>query len=147
MLVYLYAFLCFLHAFCAFLCVKQRRQHFYAHKKHLRRRKSLVWRFVLYVLFMLFTLYMRIKNIWVKFAYLRFVLFVCVWNLFVKNKTALIPLFILLLNSSFFFAIFFNHHNLFQLSQLFLIITIFLNFFTACNTIFMKISQHINSIT
>ena len=33
---------------------------FYAHKKHLRGRKSLVWRFVLFVLFMLF---MRIKNI------------------------------------------------------------------------------------
>ena len=39
------AFLCFLCAFCAFyafLCVKQKRQYFYEHKKHLRRKKSLV---------------------------------------------------------------------------------------------------------
>ena len=34
-LIRLFAFLCFLCAFCAFyafLCVKQKRQHFYAHK-------------------------------------------------------------------------------------------------------------------
>ena len=33
---------------------KQKKQHFYAHKEHLRGRKSLAWRFVLFVLFMLF---------------------------------------------------------------------------------------------
>ena len=35
LLIRLFAFLCFLcafYAFCAFLCVKQKRQHFYAHK-------------------------------------------------------------------------------------------------------------------
>ena len=34
-LIHLFVFLCFLcafYAFCAFLCVKQKRQHFYAHK-------------------------------------------------------------------------------------------------------------------
>ena len=33
---------------------KQKKQHFYAHKKHLRGRKSLVWHFVLFMLFMVF---------------------------------------------------------------------------------------------
>ena len=86
LLVRMYAFLCFLCAFCAFTCVKQKRQYSYAHKKHLRRRKSLVWRFVLYVLFVLFMLHMRIKNIWVKVAYLRFVLLVCVKSFREKIK-------------------------------------------------------------
>ena len=45
------------YAFCAFLCAKQKRQHFYACKKHLRGKKWLVWRFALIMLFM------RIKNI------------------------------------------------------------------------------------
>ena len=97
------AFLCF---FGGFLWVKQRRQHFYAHKKHLRKRKWLAWRFVLLVLFMLFMLFMRVKKIWVKVACLRFVLFM-LFVLFVifvrvksfrlKNKTALIASFLLLL--------------------------------------------------
>ena len=39
---------------------KQEKQYFYARKKHLRGRKSLVWRFVHFMLFMLF---MVIKNI------------------------------------------------------------------------------------
>ena len=34
---------------------KQKRQHFYADKKHLRGRKSLVWRFLLFTLFTFFT--------------------------------------------------------------------------------------------
>ena len=42
--------------------------------------------------------------------------------------------------------IFFNYHNLFQLSQSFSTITIFFNLFTACDTVFMKISQRTNSI-
>ena len=43
---------------------------------------------------------------------------------------------------------FFNYHNLFQSSQSFSIffIRIFFNLFTTCDTIFMKISQRINSI-
>ena len=53
-LVPLFAFLCFLCAFCAFLCVNQRRQHFYAHKKHLRRRKSLVWHRTFYAFYPLY---------------------------------------------------------------------------------------------
>ena len=36
---------------------KTKKQHFYAHKKYLRGRKSLVWRFVLFMFFMF------IKNI------------------------------------------------------------------------------------
>ena len=36
---------------------KQKRQHFYAHKKHLRGEKSLVWRFVLLTLFVVFKLF------------------------------------------------------------------------------------------
>ena len=96
-LIHLFAFLCFLCAFYAFLCVKQKRQHFYAdkniseevvclafcafyafymHKKHLRGGKPLVC--VLY-----------------------FLCFLCVWNLFVKKKKrfkiALIPSFALIL--------------------------------------------------
>ena len=105
-LVRLYAFLCFLCAFLyffvLFLYVDQRRQHFSAHKKHLRRRKSLVWRFVLFLLFMFF---MRIKNLWVKVACLCFVLFVllvCVKSFWLKKKTVLIPSFILLLISSYY---------------------------------------------
>ena len=69
-----------------------------SHKKYLRR-KSLVWRFVLF---------MRVKIVWVKVACLRFVLFVffvlfvCVKSFRLKNKTALIPSFILLLMSALF---------------------------------------------
>ena len=101
--MHLFAFLCFLCAFCAFcafLCVKQKGQHFYAHKSHLRGKKSLLWRFVLFILFVLFMLFMHIKNIYVKVACLRFVLFVFfvrVKSFHLKNKTALIPSFTLLL--------------------------------------------------
>ena len=76
-----------------------------AHKKNRRRRKSLIWSFVFFVLFMLF---MRIKIVWVKVNHLHFVLFVlfvlfvCVKSFRVKNKTALIPSFILLLMSALF---------------------------------------------
>ena len=85
-LIRLFVFLCFLCAFCAFcafLCVKQKRQHFYAHKKHLRGRKLLVWRFVLFMFY---------------------VLFVLVKSFRLKNKTALIPSFILLLTVTLLFA-------------------------------------------
>ena len=77
---------------------------FWAHKKHLRRRKSLAWRFVLFVVFVLFMLFMCVKNVWVKVACLRFVLFVLfvrVKSFRLKIKTALIPLFILLLTVSY----------------------------------------------
>ena len=73
----LYVLLCFLCAFYAFLCVKQKRQHFYGHEK-----KLLVCCFGLFGLFMLFILFM---------------LFVCVKSFRLENKTALIPSFILLL--------------------------------------------------
>ena len=46
----LFAYLRFMLFMC-FLCIKQKRQYFYAYKKHLRRRKSLVWRFVLFCAF------------------------------------------------------------------------------------------------
>ena len=53
-------------------------------------------------------------------------------------------------NLFFFITICFNYHNLFQLSQSFFnpffFITTFLNLLTACNTIFMKISQRMNFI-
>ena len=109
-LVHLYAFLCFLCAFCAFLCVKQKRQYFYAHKKHLRRRKSLDWRFVL------FMLYMRIKNIWVKVTYLRFVLFVYVKSFRKKIKLPWYPHLYYyeihpFLQSFSIITIFFNYHS------------------------------------
>ena len=61
-----------------------------------------------------------------------FLYFWCVQNVFVKKnikkfKTTLITSFILLLNLSFCKHEFFNHYNLLQLSQSFLIITIFFN--------------------
>ena len=48
-------------------------------------------------------------------------------------------------------TIFFDHYNPFQLSQSFSIITIFFitiffSLFTVCDTIFMKISERVNSI-
>ena len=118
-------------------------------------------------------------------AFLCFLYFLCFFVLFgackifsqkkknnKKFKTILMTSFILLLNSSYYkreffshcnllISIFFNYHNLFQLSQffsliaIFSIITIFFNYsnffnyliiFTTCDTIFMKISQRTNSI-
>ena len=80
-----------------------------------------------FMLFMFFVLFVRIKIIWAKVAYLRLVLFVVfmrVKSFCKKNKTTLIPSFIILLISSI-TKIFFNHHNIFQSSQYFSIITIF----------------------
>ena len=85
-----------------------------------------------------------------KVTYLRFVLFVLfvrVKSFRKKNKTTLIPSFILLLNSSL-------HHNIFQLSEYFSMVTIFfddhnifqLSQYFSIITTFMKISQNINSI-
>ena len=74
---------------------KQKRQHFYAHKKHLRGRESLVWCFVLFTLFtlftlfrlfMLFTLFMLVFAFYAFFCFLCFLCFLCVWNLLVKKK-------------------------------------------------------------
>ena len=56
-----------------------------------------------FVLFVLFKVFVRMKNIWAQVDYLRFVLFVlfvlfvCMKSFREKNKTALIPSFILLL--------------------------------------------------
>ena len=98
-----------------------------------------------------------------------FVLLCClwVWNLFVKKekkkkfKTALITSFTFLLNLPYYkqefflsqsfsiITIFFNYHNLLYLFYHFVfsnLFTIFLNLFTTCDTIFMKISQRMNSI-
>ena len=71
-------------------------------------------------------------------AFWCFLCFWWVWNLFVKKKeeikTALIASFILLLKFillqawTFLITIFFNYHNLFQLSQFFSIIAIFFNY-------------------
>ena len=74
------------------------------------------------------------------------VIFLCVKCFRKKNKkfkTALITSFILLLNFQLSQPF---HYNLLQLLQSFSIITIFFNLFTACDTIFMKISQRTNSI-
>ena len=75
---------------------KQKRQHFYAHKKHLRGRESLVWCFVLFTLFTLFTLFMLFMLFtlfMLVFCFLcffllfvLFVLFVCVNSSCKKKK-------------------------------------------------------------
>ena len=75
----------------------------------------------------------------------------CLWRNIFLIFFFFITIFFSLSQSFFIVTIFFNYHNLFQLSQSFLsqsllIITIFLNLFTACNTIFMKISQRMNFI-
>ena len=76
--MFAYLCLCDFYAFCALLCVKQKRQHFYAHKKHLRGRKSL---FMLFVLFMLFMCIKTSKRR--KVACLHFVLF---WTFYAHKK-------------------------------------------------------------
>ena len=94
-----------------------------AHKKHLRGKKSLIRLFV----FLCFSLVVS----------LCFLCFLCHQNLFVKKKkkfkTALINSCTLLVNLSYYkhdfflITIFFNYHNLFELSKSFSIITTFLN--------------------
>ena len=86
---------------------------FYAHKKHLRERKLLVWCFVLFqfVLFTLFVffLFFGLFGLFGLFMlFILFVLFVCVKSSCKKImkwfKIALITSFILLLKYSFFFS-------------------------------------------
>ena len=119
-------FICFL---CLFVCETR---CFYAHKKHLRRKKSLVWRYVLFMpfmlfmrvktsewkslvcilcfLFVLFVLFVRVKNIWVKVVYLHFlvllvlfVLFVCIKDIWAKVAyLRLLVLFVLFVCVNFF---------------------------------------------
>ena len=61
-----------------------------------------------------------------------------------RARNSLIRLFTVLIRLSFsIITIFFNYHNLF-ITIFF--ITIFFNLLTACDTIFIKISQRINSI-
>ena len=132
---------------------KQKRQHFYALKKHLRGKKSLV-RLFAFLCFLCFL------------CFLYFLCFLCLQNLFVKInkkfKIALMTSFTLLPDSSDYQHNFFFFLRSFFLSQSFSIITIFfitifitilfnlftifLNLFTTCDTIFMKISQRMNFI-
>ena len=108
-------------AFCAFYA-------FYAHEKHLS--ESRLFAFCAFCAF---------------YAFCAFCAFCACETFSLKNKTAPIPSFILLLKihpitKMIFFC------NLFQLSQSFSIITIFFNLFTTCNTIFMKIRERMNFI-
>ena len=138
---------------------------FYAHKKHLSWKKPLICLFT----FLCFCLDASLCFMCFR-CFLCYLCFLWVRNLFVKKKnkgfkTALLtsftipPKFILLQAWTFSIKILFNHHinyynllyynlfnhNLFQLSQSSLSESFF-NLFTACDTIFMKLGQCINSI-
>ena len=81
---------------------KQKRQNFYAHKKHLRGRKSLVWRFVLFTLFTLFVLFTLFILFVLFMLFGRFVLSAsvkssCKKKIIKRFNIALITSFILLL--------------------------------------------------
>ena len=138
---------------------------FYAHKKHLSWKKATY--LLIYVFVLLFGCVFVLYVLSVLFVL--FVLFVSAKSFRKKKnkgfKTALLtsftipPKFILLQAWTFSIKTLFNHHinyynllyynlfnhNLFQLSQSSLSESFF-NLFTACDTIFMKLGQCINSI-
>ena len=60
---------------------KQERQHFYAHKTHLRGRKLLVWRVVLFTLFMLFVPFVLFV-VFVLFVFFVFFMLFVIFTLF-----------------------------------------------------------------
>ena len=153
------------------------------HKQHKNANKQISYFFPLRCLLSAFFIFLRLFTFcaftWSRFCVLWYFLvlfvlfcvlcalwcFLCVRNIFIKKvnkkfKTPLITSFILLLNLSCYKHEFFNHYNLFQLKESFLIITIFsiisiffnyYNFFNYHNFFnnpnFFQLSQFFSIIT